>query len=275
MKRFRVFGFDLDRRALSLGDEEEHWDEAVKQMHHKNREETIKSLKLEFGEAAIDQKIRNFVDLGPKPLSVFAFHNRFLSQIRTSFVMGSYYPALTAACTLGERILNHLILLLRDDYKATPEYKRIYGKNSFDNWDVAIDTLVEWKVLLSSVVAEFRKLRDRRNDAIHFRPEVDTNDRDLALLAIKSLESILASQFNAFGPEPWFITGVKGEIYIKKEWEKEPFVRKVYLPNCVAVGPNHVVESVMPWVIRDNEVYPDIEISDEEFSTQRRKAVGQ
>ena len=35
MKRFRVLGFDLDRRALSLVEEEEHWDDAVKQMHRK------------------------------------------------------------------------------------------------------------------------------------------------------------------------------------------------------------------------------------------------
>jgi len=189
--------------------------------------------------------------------------------------MGSYYPALTAACALGERILNHLVLLLRDDYKTTPEYKNVYAKDSFDKWDVAIDTLSAWNVLLPKVAGDFKKLRDRRNDAIHFRPEVDTNDRDLALQAIKGLESILAKQFNAFGPEPWFITDIAGEIYIKKDCENEPFVRKVYLPNCVAVGPDHVVQSVLPWVIRDDEAYPDVEISDEDFSIRRKKAIGQ
>ncbi|MFN2508767.1 MAG: hypothetical protein ABR589_08340, partial [Chthoniobacterales bacterium] len=246
MKRFRVFGFDLDRRALTLVDQQEHWDKAVKECHRQNRVQTLNSIISEFGQAASDQKLRNFIDLGPKPLSIFAFHNRFLLQARTAFVMDCYYPALTGACALGERILNHLILLLRDDYKATVEYKKVYNKNSFDNWNLAIDTLTAWNVLLPAVTGEFRKLRDRRNDAIHFRPEVDTNDRELALGAIQSLESIVSKQFNAFGPEPWFITAVRGEIYIKRDWEANPFVRKVYLPNCVAVGPNHIVESVLP-----------------------------
>lgn len=188
--------------------------------------------------------------------------------------MGSYYPALTAACALGERILNHLILLLRDDHKATPEYKRVYAKHSFDKWDVAIDTLAGWMVLLPNVVLEFKKLRDRRNDAIHFRPEVDTNDRDLALQAIRSLESILGAQFNAFGSEPWFITDVPGEIYIKKDWETKPFIRRIYLPNCVAVGPDHRVVSVMPWKIADRE-YEPTEITDDEFSMLRKNANAQ
>jgi len=215
MKRFRIFGFD--RRALTLVEEQEHWDEVAKESHRDNRQQTLSALVSEIGEARSDYKLANFVDLHPKPLSIFAFHNRFLGRIRTSFVMAAYYPALTAACALGERILNHLLLLLREDYKATPEYKHVYNKDSFDNWDLAIEALTSWCVLLPSVVTEFRKLRDRRNDAIHFRPEVDTNDRELALGAIRSLESILSNQFSAFCPQPWFITSIPGEIYIKKE----------------------------------------------------------
>ncbi|SRR6266496_1052092 len=273
MKRFRVFGFDLDRRALTLTiEEQEHWNEQAKEQHRKNRQEMLGQLVSEFGEAATEEKRRNFVDLGPKPLSIFAFHNRFLWQIRTSFVMGGYYPALTAACALGERILNYLILLLRDDYKTTPEYKRVSKKDSFGNWDLAINTLEAWDVFLPEVTAEFRKLRDRRNDAVHFRPEVDTNDRELALGAVRSLESIVSNQFSAFGPQPWFITDIPGEIYIKKEWEKKPFVHKVYLPNCALVGPKHTIESVMPWAVKDDYPYESIEITDEEFSSQRAKA---
>ena len=186
--------------------------------------------------------------------------------------MGGYYPALTGACALGERVLNHLILLLRDDFKLTAEYKRVYNKDSFDKWDVAIETLIAWDVLLPDVAVEFRKLRDRRNDAIHFHLEVDTNDRELALAAIKSLEPILSNQFCAFGPQPWFITDIPGEIYIKKDCEQKPFVRKAYLPNCVAVGPKHTIESVMPWVVKDDYPYAAKDITDEEFSTYRRKA---
>jgi hypothetical protein len=247
MKRFRIFGFDFDARAHSLTLEiQDHWEENVKQLHRRNRKQTEDELVWEFGEASAEQKRQNFIDLEPKPISILAFHNKFFQQIRISFVMGAYYPALTASCALGERILNYLILTLRDEFKTTGEYRRVYNKNSFDNWDIAIDTLEAWKLLLPEVVVEFRKLRDRRNEAIHFRPEVDESDRAPALAAIGSLGSILGNQFSAFGSQPWFITSIPGEVYIKKSWEDNPFIRKIYLPNCLAVGPKHKIESVVP-----------------------------
>ena len=249
MKRFRVFPCDFDSRVHSLTIViQDHWEQHVKDLHKQNRDDTEQRLLLEFGKTAGDTKRQNFIDIGAKPLSILAFHNRFLEQVRVAFVVGSYYPALTGACALGERVLNYLILTLREDFKHTPQYKRVYKKDSFDNWDLVIDTLVAWDVLLAEVASEFRALSERRNDAIHFRLEVDGNDRSLALAAIKSLQLIVAKQFGGFGPQPWFMTGVPGEIYIKKDWERRPFIRKIYLPNCAAVGPRHRIKSVMPWV---------------------------
>ncbi len=274
MKRFRIISFDYDARVHSLDEIPDHWEEQVKEQHRKNQEKTTRELILQFGEYAAENKRQNFIDLGPKPFSIVAFHNRFLEQLRVSFIMGAYFPALTGACTLGERILNHLILSLRDDFKGTPEYKKVCSKDSFDNWDLAIDTLEAWGVLLPGAVSEFRALRDRRNEAIHFRPDVDRNDRDLARVSIRSLSSIVRNQFGALGRQPWFITGVPGEIYIKKDWESRPFIRKVYLPNCKAVGPRHEVESIEthPWTIKDGE-YEDREVSDDEFCALRQTAV--
>jgi hypothetical protein len=272
VKRFRIFQFDFDTRVRTLTDEiQEHWEERVKEQHRRNREQTVQELIMQFGAYAADRKRQNFIDLGPKPFSILAFHNRFLEQVRAAFIMGAYYPALTGACALGERILNQLTLTLRDDFKSTAHYKRVYNKDSFDNWDLAIDMLEAWDVLLPEAVKEFRTLRDRRNDAVHFRPDVDKNDRDLALVSIRSLSSIVGTQFGALGGQPWFITSVPGEIYIKKDWESRPFIRKVYLPNCRAVGPRHRVESVIPWVIRDEE-YDERDITDEEFCLLRQSS---
>jgi hypothetical protein len=134
-----------------------------------------------YGVGAFEAKRANFIALGPKPMSILAFHNRFFEQVRVAFVMGAYYPALTSACALGERILNHLILTLRDEFKATPEYKTVYSKESFDDWSLPIKTLESWGVFLPDTAIGFRQLKDKRNRAIHFRPEVDRNDRELAL----------------------------------------------------------------------------------------------
>ena len=124
-------------------------------------------------------------------------------------------------------------------------------------------------MLLPSAATDFRKLRDHRNDAIHFRPDVDVNDRLLVLQSIQCLASIIGNQFSAFGPQPWFITGIPGEVYIKKAWEGTPFIRRIYLPGCLALGPNHVVKSVDPWVINDDHPYEKREITDDEFCSLR------
>src|SRR6266542_1073426 len=157
MKRFRVLQFDFDTRVRTLTDNiPDHWEERVKEQHRRNREQTVQELSVQFGAYGADAKRQNFIDLGPKPFSILAFHNRFLEQVRVAFIIGAYYPELTGACALGARILNQLILTLRDEFKSTAHYKRVYKKDSFDNWDLAIDTLEAWDVLLPEAVKEFR-----------------------------------------------------------------------------------------------------------------------
>ncbi|MEN8129837.1 MAG: hypothetical protein ABFS45_06505, partial [Pseudomonadota bacterium] len=264
--------WDFDTRALALSEPiKEEWDDKVKKLHYLNREKTLQGLVAEFGEIGVDQKIQNFTDLGPKPFSVIAFHNRFFDQVRYAYVMSAFYPALTGACALGERILNHLILALREDYKASPEYKHVYRKDSFDDWTLAINTLVAWDVLLPNPASNFQSLMRMRHEALHFRPETDHADGPLALGAIKCLQEIIGEQFPGYGPQPWFITDIPGEVYIKKDWETHPFIRKVYLPGSHFVGPRNRVETVTPVLkIVDSDDYEKaVEITDDEFVRMR------
>src|ERR1700677_2967191 len=124
MKRYRVFPIDFDSRAHFLTIKPtDAWSEIAKAAHEQNRQQVEREIIVEFGQENGPQKLKNFADLGAKPVSVLAYHNRFLHQARDAFVMSAYYPTLTGACSLGERILNHLVLALRDDFKHTPEYK--------------------------------------------------------------------------------------------------------------------------------------------------------
>jgi hypothetical protein len=178
MKRYRIKNFDFDSRATFLKQEiKKEWNEELKNQWIKNKEEVKRSLMIEYGDYNFEQKIKNFIYLSPSPISIIAFHNKFYSQVRNAFVIGSYYPALTGACSLGERILNHLILTLRDDYKSTPEYKKVYDKKSFNDWSLPIETLSNWGILLPDVVKKYLKLQELRNrKAIHFNPLVETKD---------------------------------------------------------------------------------------------------
>lgn len=268
MKRYRVLSYDFDTRANVLNTVvKDDWEPQVKASWENNKNQIKEGLIAEFGAYSAFAKIRNFTDLGPLPFSIIAFHNKFLRQAWRSFVIGAYYPALTSACALGERILNQLILHLRKYFKETPQYKNVYRKNSFDDWDLAINTLAAWQVLLPDVVEFFRELKELRHRSIHFNPETDTNDRELSLNAMLKLSKIIQSQFSGFGTQPWFIEGIPGGMYIKKESENDPFVKEIILPNCNLVGHLHTLESSLKgWVVHDDHEYENKEITDQEFA---------
>jgi len=267
MKRYRVLSYDFDTRANVLSIViNDNWDKKHIEQWQENQKQIKEGLIAQFGEQNADQKIKNFIELGYLPISIIAFHTKFMRQIRAAYVIGAYYPALTSACALGERILNQLIIYLRNDYKYTEEYRKVYRKSSFNNWNIAINTLESWGVLLPDVTKDFRELENIRHSAIHFNPETDTNDKELALGAIKKLTKIIEGQFSGFGTQPWFIPDARGGGYIKKEYEQVPFVKHIIIPNCALVGPYHTLKLVgNRWIINDNYDYEEKDISDEEF----------
>lgn len=267
MKRYRVLAYDFDARANILDIEiGENWEPHVKEMWQKNKHQIIEGLAAEYGPIGLHEKVKNFRDIGAMPISLIAFHNKFFRQARSAFVIGAYYPALTAFCSLGERVLNHLMLLFRDDFKGTNEYKHVYRKSSFDNWDLAIETLESWGILLPTAAASFRALRDLRNSTIHFNPATDTNDRDMALEANNIFAKIVDEQFSAFSVLPWYIVGTEGAMFVKCDYINNPFVKKIVLPNCQLVGFMHLLEHKNnKWIVIDDYEYEDRNVTDDEF----------
>jgi len=266
MKRHRVLlmGFDVRSNLLSL-EIMEDWAPEVRAMHLKNREHILAGLRLQFGEQGFEQKLANFVDLGVDPISVVAFHNVFFREVRQSFVMGAYYPALTGVCALGERVLNHLVRMLRDDYQGTPEYRTVASKDSFDDWRVVIEALERWGVLVPMAAEAFRKLKTVRHRSLHFRPELEGDVRPQALDAIKLFQRIVDAQFGVFGP--WHIPNDAGLPLVRKDAEDQPFVRRVVVPNCAYVGPEHDLHPGPNgrWRVTDRADYPAEEIPDDEW----------
>lgn len=271
MKRYRIANSDFDTRANVLAIKvEDEWEPAVRQQWIDIKAGIRAGLAADFGPARLKQTEQNLLDIGAKPFSIVAFHNKFLEQIRVAFMCSAYYPALTGACALGERILNYTLIRLRDHYKSTPEYKHIYRKKSFDDWNVPITTLETWGVLLPEAVKAFRNLKEIRNRAIHFDPSTDENDRPLALEAIRVLSNIIQHQFGSFGLQPWFISDVDGEIYLNKDSEALPFIKEVYIPNAMSVGPLHTLEhGPKGFVAVDDHAYENKGVTDDEFRDLR------
>ena len=268
MKRYRVLDMDFDTRATVLFVEvKDDWEPSVREQWLQNQAAIRAELATVYGPRGFAGKLDNLRAIGGAPFSLVAFHNAFFAQARTAFVTGCYYPALTSVCALGERVLNHLVLALREEYRETPEYKRIYRKDSFDNWDVAIDVLSTWGALLPAAADQFRTLKGIRHRTLHFNPATERDVRSDALAAVLLFQEIITAQFAAFGSHPWYIPNAIGFSLVRKAWEGVPFVKHVVLPNCALVGPAHDLrrDRAGNWEAVDDNVYPDEEIADEEF----------
>jgi hypothetical protein len=272
-RRYHPFSFDFDSSPLNLKDPEEHWDEGVKHVHLENRARKIGWLGIEYGTANIEAVVQNAIDLGPKAMSLLAYHNKLHEQARRSFIAGMYYPALVAACALGERILNHLVLDLRNSFKSSEHYKKVYRKDSFDNWPLMVSVLMDWRIFAEGVEADFLALGELRNRSIHFNPETYHSMREDALAALLRLNAILAKQFGYFGGQPWFIEDTPGAQFLKRAYESAPYVRAYIIPRSGLVGPLYGMEITQEghWVHLDYADYGDDELSDEEFAKMYRE----
>jgi hypothetical protein len=271
-RRYHPFAYDFDSTPLSLDDPGEHWEEQVKALHIENRNKAIERLKAEYGEHRHAQVIADTKELGPKAFSIISHHNLMHEQARRAFVSGLYFPALVAACALGERILNHLILDLRDHYKSSPHYRRVYRSGSFDDWQFAVRVLEDWGVLLPEVGAAFLELAMLRNRSVHFNPATYTTMRTDALSALKTLGRIIQIQFGSFGRQPWFIENTPGAQFIKRAYEDVPFVRTYIVPLSGFVGVEYGMDlTERGWRHLDYHDYGPGEIEDAEFACLYRE----
>jgi hypothetical protein len=268
MRRHVVPAFlDFDYRANSFRPINDAWEEEVKEMHRRSQAQLRSGLGEEYGTRDLERKVGDFIAIGALPSSIIAHHNALLRQVRDAFVGGQYFPALTGACALGERILNHLVLDLRDDFRGTPEYKAVYRKESFQDWEFAVSTLEAWGVLEPGAAAALRALASLRHQSLHFNPETYPRLRADALAAIGHLMTVVQNQFSAFGTCPWFIPGTPGTCFVKQSYESNPFVRRYYLPLCPKVGPRFAWSPDHgQWLAFDFIRYDDErDVTDEEF----------
>ena len=267
-RRYHPYSFDFDSTAMFLEEPSEDWEEKVRELHLQNREKIIAGLKDRYGVLRHDQVVQNLRDLGPKAFSLISYHNQFYHEAREAFIIGSYYPALVSACALGERILNHLILDLRDDFKSSPHYRRVHRKDSFDDWGFAISVLSDWGILIEGVGDHFLDLGKLRHRSIHFNPETYQVLRTDALAALKLIGDITSKQFGFYGHQPWFIEGTAGAQFIKSSFETHPFVRRYLIPRSGFVGVFYGMElrNDGHWQHLDMADYGDGVMTDEEFA---------
>lgn len=255
---------------------QEEWDPDIKAIWKENKAKVRAHLLSELGHADGDRKLDNYRAMGPAPWSVVFEHSVLLSQVRSSFAHGDFYPALVSACALGERLLNQLVLTLRADYlnhRATT--KRVRSGRTSNDWASLITVLHGWGVFDDEIAGTYRELKQLRHTAIHFDPALSAAGREPALAALLALQQIVERVFEPHGGPPRYIADTPGASFLSLEAEEEPLIRRIFLPHCALVSPAHRLEQGDgvrdEWAIYDDSEYPCDPLTDEEFARRLRE----
>ena len=256
---YRVLDFVIDTRAGAL--------KSFRELKLKDQELGIRNyFKREWGELNFEEKLDRFINLDLSYIGVPEEYYDLLQPIISAYCCGYYYPAMTSAGALGERIMNRLIIKLRSYYKKSRYYNKVWKKQSFEQWDFPVKVLKEWKVISKEVAGLFLKLKKYRNDSIHYNKDYDfeTNSHD----AIKILAKIIDAQFNYMNRKDLFwVFDVPGEILLRTEVIDDPYVREFVIPHCVQIGP--CCEPTASPPVKSTK-FPLKPFSDEEFIELRK-----
>lgn len=247
---YRIMSFVLDTRVNVLKDCNAGYKTSIE-----NR------LKFQWGESDFNLKLERFIKLDLAFIGIPDEYYKLLWSVVSSYCCGYFYPAMTSAGALGERILNRLIIKTRDHFKSSPHYKKIYNKMSFDHWDQPLGILKEWGVINNEVENYFLTLKKYRNDSIHYNDgyNFELNSHD----AIGALAAIINAQFSYIKRVDLFwVFDIPGEIWLRSEKIDDPFVKEFVLGGCLKLTPFCEPMDVPPYNGRNVPMKP---ISDEEF----------
>lgn len=223
---YRALSFNFDTRANILRLE------GVE----KSQEPLKNSLKSDWGSNNFDKKLKRFMDLDFAYLGLPEEYFDLLQPIVSAYCCGYYYPSIAATGALGERILNRLILKTRDYFKESQHYRKVYNKQSFNDWVPVINILKEWGIISEAIAEKFMELKKYRNDSIHYN--ADYNFEENTREAIKILAEIINLQFNYLERKDLFwLFYIPGEIWVKSTVVDQPFVKEFVLPNCLKLTP--------------------------------------
>lgn len=253
---YRVISFNLDTRVTIF-----------KSPTLKKEQESLSNqLKGEWGEFDFEKKLHRYIDLDLAFLGIPEEYYKLLWPVVSAYCCGLFYPAMTSAGSLGERILNRLILKTRTHFKSSVYYKKIWNKDSFDQWDSTLKILKEWQIISDTVEDHFLELKQYRNDSIHYNDgyDFDANSHK----AVKTLAKIIDLQFNYTQRKDLFwVFDVPGEIWLRNKMVDDPFVKEFIIPHCGLMSPFDEPFANPPIKGKNVPLKP---LSDEEFIEIRK-----
>jgi len=198
-------------------------------------------LKATLGHENFQEKFDRWRKIDYPPLGLIDEYPEKIAQIINTYSAGYFYPAVISACCLAERILNRLVLKTRDHFKNYPHYKNIYRKESFDDWGKMINIISDWRLIPERAIYLMRELMPIRHQSIHY-----TKAFDFGAIAPDLINKLIAAITEIFGvlnrKDIYLVFDVPGEIWVRLEAQKHPFVKEFVLPHCYYAHANHDID---------------------------------
>ena len=126
-----------------------------------------------------EEMAERYLEISPPVFSlIIPDYQSIADEIEQSYVIGNDFSALSASCVVIERLLNQARIALHRHHKKN---KKLWGKDSKNEWYPNIDALKEWGYLdddafaseLSNIYKEIRcrylhsgEIQNMRNDAL-------------------------------------------------------------------------------------------------------------
>ncbi len=264
MKRYRFTNFVIDSNRSLL--------KQPRGVSEELRQQILAELRIRYGDTNFKDKLERYLELETENIKIFTEYHEILYEAQDSYICGYYYPSLTASCCLGERIFNILILKLRDYYKHSQIYKKIYSKNLIQDWELAINVLKDWNLIGDELANDYFKLHEVRIENVHLK-----GFRDFRSEARFALQQIMKITDALFSLRKDIFFWVPGEPYIRKDKEEEPIVKEFFIPNCKLLGYKHPAPRLetlpegIVFIFDDPYDYEHREITDEEFKRLREE----
>jgi hypothetical protein len=226
-------------------------------------------LQAAYGIEDFDAKFRRWKNIAYPTLGIIDEYSKKIEQIINSYTMGYVYPAVTSACCLAERILNRLVLRCRHHFKAHPEYKRIYRKDSFDDWGVMLNVIEQWQLIPPKAIELFRDLMPIRHQTIHYN-----DGYDFDAIIVPTINKLIEAIGEVFGvlnrKDIYLVFDVPGEVWVRSQAERLPFVKEFVLPHCYRAHAVHDIDFAKGLITeRLGKIGP---LTDEEFVKLRKSS---
>ncbi len=100
-----------------------------------------------------DEMIERYLEIKPPVFSLIPDYRSIVNEIEQSYVIGNDFSALSASCVVIERLLNQARMALHKHHKDKL-IKKLWGKDSTNEWYPNIDALRKWGYLDNAFASE-------------------------------------------------------------------------------------------------------------------------